>query len=204
MAEAQLPPGNQETLNTSPDAATEKFKIEVEKSKANLMESEAPAKRGRGRPPKKKSETAAPGADTPSSVTGPTPPPTDMSPYLIEPLTMISKIPAGKTGIPELALTPDEAAMCAHSINNLLNVFIPDVSQISPKSAAVISASTVFGAVFFQKYQIYLIKRKSAANPTPQAPKPEPVPEGASAFPQVNVGVDATEHFARKPAPASV
>lgn len=91
-----------------------------------------------------------------------------------------SKIPAHKYGIPELAFTIDEAGICALSCNNLLNVFIPDIGRMNPKTAAVISAFSTFGAIGFQKYQIYLIKmkekREKENSPTPEKTAENPFP----------------------------
>lgn len=89
----------------------------------------------------------------------PSNPPPDIKKHLIRPLIGISKFPAQRYKIAELALDQEEAALCAESIQDLLNAFVPDVNQMSPKTAAVLGFFTTTGLIFFGKYQIYLEKR---------------------------------------------
>ena len=58
---------------------------------------------------------------------------------LIEPLQIISRIPANKNNIPELALDYDEAKALSQSLDKVFNAYIPDVEKMSPKSAALIT-----------------------------------------------------------------
>lgn len=95
-------------------------------------------------------------------------PPPDVSKYLAGPLVALSKIPAHKHGIAELALTEDEAKACAEALNNCVQAFIPDVNQMSPKTAAVVTAVLTFGSIGYMKFSIY------AAHQAKKNPKPEP------------------------------
>ncbi len=163
---------------------TEAFKKVVSESKLKLTLEPTPEKRGRGRPRKIRVEAAAPGtASVPSgqSVVQPTPPP-DISKYLIHPIVSVSKIPAHRTGIAEVAFTIEEAELCAHSLNDLLNAFVPEIGEMSPKTAAVISAVSTFGSISFQKFQIYLAKKNEVKPIPPPPPEVAPRPPGP-AFP---------------------
>lgn len=171
------------------------FKKTIEESKAKIAEAHAEKviKRGRGRPkkisePKPAMPTEAIG--TQSQISEISPPP-DLTPLIKGPLIFVSKIPAEKHKIPELALSPDEAQACAESLNQLLNAFVPDVGNMSPKTAAVVSGAMVFGSIFFQKYQIYLDKRK----PLEAEPVVEVQEQNAEA--QKASGIDAGAYFQR-------
>lgn len=96
-------------------------------------------------------------------------PPPDISKSLIAPLYMLSKIPADRTKIPELALQQDEATALAQSLSDLYAVFAPN-GQMSPKTAAICNVSLVAGSILLTKYQIYLEKKPKR---TPDAPPPE-------------------------------
>lgn len=187
-----LPQGAQ----NQPQAEDQAFQKIIEESKAKIQEAhiEQLPKRKPGRPrknplPTSESHGSATVAET-VTLQAPTPPP-DLAPMMKGPLIFISKIPATKHNIPELALSPDEAQLCAESLNQILNAFVPDVGNMDPKTAAVVSGSMVFGTVFFQKYQIYLDKKKSI--------DPEPLPEVQEviADQQKNAGVDAQSYFKR-------
>lgn len=198
----ELIPGN------APDPGTEAFKAKIEESKTRLEQAEAAPKRGRGRPRKVQMPGPAPAGVDPSrpSVSAQPAPTPDISPYLINPLIGASKIPAARTGIPELALTEDEAGACAKSLNDLLNAFAPDLGQMDPKTAAILSASATCGGIIFSKYQIYVKKtaelRATAVNnpDNPGNPESTSPPEGKPVFPTVS----AVDHFARpnRPSPA--
>lgn len=106
-------------------------------------------------------------------------------------MVFISRIPAQKTQIPELALSPDEAMLCAASLENLLNVFVPDVTKLDPKTAAVIGTCTTFGSIGLSKYAIYLDRRSRV----PQDPSPA-TPEASETAPEkVKGAVSAKEYF---------
>ena len=128
------------------------FAKTIEESK-QAVQSEKPkeTKRGRGRPKKEHSE--APRTSEPVAPPAASPP--DLTPYLATPIQMISNMPARKHKIPELALTPQEALDCAKALNECFNVFVPNMNEMSPKTAAILSAAMVFGSIGFSKYQIY-------------------------------------------------
>jgi hypothetical protein len=195
MDSAPLPQGTDAQIVNGKDNAesTNEFKKMVEKSKEKLhAETSLPPKRGRGRPRKVVSDAPAPTA-APSMA----PPPlqaTDITRYLIPPIGALSKIPANKHQIPELALSPDEAGMCAMACNDLLNVFVPDLSRMSPKTAAIISAGCTFSSIFFTKYQIYSTKmaERKASVKKPES-KSEQTAAAESPFPVTHV--DGGQNF---------
>lgn len=136
------------------------FEKVVQESKSKIQSEELKTiKRARGRPSLKANhdkstvlndtQTAAPGA--PQSLN----PAPDISPMLIEPLKMLSGVPARRYKCPELALSQDEAQACAKSLNDILNAFVPDMSQMSPKTAAILGGCIVFGSIATNKYLIY-------------------------------------------------
>lgn len=177
-----------EVKTERPPAESESYKKIVDDSKAKVLEAkemtEMP-RRGRGRPrkvldkPIEEKQTAAPLGDLTS---------------LIEsPLLFISKIPAAKYDMPELALSPDEAKMCAESLNQLANAFVPDLNKVDPKTAAIFNVCATFGALGFQKYTIYLDKKQTKIEEQKkQAPKEE------ENRPVQSQGTPAENYFSRR------
>lgn len=86
----------------------------------------------------------------------------DISGPLKLPLIAISKGPAIKYQIPELAFSDEEASMLAQSISELANAFIPDVNTMNPKVAAVMSFGLVASSIGFSKYMIFQEKYRPA------------------------------------------
>ncbi len=199
-----LPTGNQTVENGKDHGAISAgidFNRIVAESKSKLAQADLEVKkRGRGAPKKPRDAngniiraSSGPGPESASlhqsqSVANPTPAP-DISPYLIRPIIALSSIPASRAGIPELIFSPDEAGAVAFSLNQLLNVFIPDIGLMSPKTAAIISAGATIGTIIFSKYQIYLIKialpKTEAAPEIKESPAPNP---GTAPFPVENAG----------------
>lgn len=196
--------------NPTPPAVNSDFAEIVKESKENIQAAEMvppKGKAGRKKLPRDENgkiirDPSAPsrvkasgGASGPSVATQGTPspssPPPDISKHLIAPLIGLSKIPAMRYRTPELALTGDEAALCAHSLQECLNAFVPDVGQMSPKTAAVIGVFLTFGSIGFSKYQIYLERRPK---PTEDAPLPEKANPTGKVFPTV----DAVEAFRKQ------
>lgn len=154
------------------------FQKTVAESKA-AVQAEGEKKVRKGRSDKgraRKPGDAAPG--TPTSQPGTPGVPgqaptgqTDLSPYIAVPLQALSGIPAKRHGIAELALSPEEAKACAEAINGIFNAFVPNINQMSPKTAAIMGAVMVFGSIGFTKYQIFSevqeAKRLKAAPETP-------------------------------------
>lgn len=132
------------------------FAKTIAESKEKIHGSEIkPLKRGRGRPrkhlapdPLKKSDPERPSSVEKVETV-------DVSEFLRVPIIAVSKIPAMKYSIPELAFSEDEAKACAESLNQCLQAFVPNVAEMSPKTAAVIGACCSIGAIGFTKYQIY-------------------------------------------------
>lgn len=136
------------------------FKKVLEESKRNIHEASAEKdrKRGRGRPPKKRDEAPTPSNAGPQIAGQPIQPAPDVTEYIKNPIMFVSKIPAAKHGIPELAFTEEEAKACAEAINGVLQAFVPDVGAMDPKTASVLSLAMVVGSIGFQKYSILLSK----------------------------------------------
>lgn len=156
----------QELPNGRANDSTEEFKKIVDESRQKIA-SEVPTavKRGRGRPRKVRPDSVSQSIQSgprPPSVATETPktPPPDISRYLETPIISLSKLPAVKYEIPELQFDENEAKACAESLNQVLQAFVPSVGEMSPKTAAVVSAFATFGSIGFSKYQIYLDKRK--------------------------------------------
>jgi hypothetical protein len=108
---------------------------------------------------------------------------------------VLSRIPAERTQIPALELSITEADACAEALIGILNAFIPDVSKIDPKTAAVLGGITVFGSIGFQKYEIY---RRETANraPPPVVPANTPPPDQFPPNPGAGAaGVPADSYF---------
>jgi hypothetical protein len=197
-----LPVGQTENI---PDKNVDPFSKVVEESEARLQSENqtsgthaaaaAPSKRGPGRPRKSQTQptsvsSAAPPAG--GSQTEVILPPLDVSKELIVPIQSISKLPATRYGIPELAFTEAEAGACAVACSNVLNAFFPDLSKISPKTAAVVVACTTVGTIGFQKYQIFVAHRDAAiAEANRQAQVNEEVRHPRPS------GVAATDHYRR-------
>lgn len=169
----------------------DEFKKIVEESRQRISQevletSPTPIKRRPGRPKKVRPDAPPAAASDPSpraEVAAPQAP-IDITPMLERPLIALSKIPANRHGIPELALDAQEAKACAESFNALLQAFVPNIGEMSPKTAAVISTCAVVGSITFSKYQIYLEKR-ATVEPT-EEPAPEDLPAG-QIFPTQNV-----------------
>jgi len=197
MENTQLSAGN--TVVSNVQDSTSAFAAEVEKSKQAILSADTPPKRGRGRPPgsgKKNPELHVVDSTPHPAVESPKSPPPDISRFLVAPITMVSKIPAQKYGIPELAFSLDEAGMCAAACNELLAAFVPTMGEMSPKTAAIITFGATVGSIGFQKYQIYLgkiaeIRAKTVSQKNTDA-NSEPAPEGPT-FPTQTV--NAADHF---------
>lgn len=111
----------------------------------------------------------------------------DLSPFLQEPLILLSRIPAKKVQIAELALSPDEAKMIADSSIKFLHAWIPDTTKISPKAAAAIGLVTTVGVVVGNKYALYaavMEQRYRAGQVSSPAPAATPSPETPPAAPE--------------------
>jgi hypothetical protein len=194
------------------------FKKVIEKSKANLAGAVTQkigraGKRGkykkRGRPKVQAAPesprivTDVPTSDTPQTSTvadpgaslSPTP---SLAPFIKMPLKVLSEIPAQKHEIPELALTDDEAMACAESLDQILQAFAPNMSQMSPKTAAVISAATVIGSIGFKKWAIFKAKVPTKIVSETLAPEKPPEPQTVAAESQALFSTTAVDHFSRK------
>lgn len=137
------------------------FKKIIQQSKEKISDahSEKSARRKPGRPKKIRPEEKTresiqampPGG--PQINVNPAP---DMSEHLKLPIQFISKIPAAKHGIPDLALSDQEALACAQGLNGVLQAFVPNMETMDPKTASILSLGVVIGSIGFQKYMIFM------------------------------------------------
>lgn len=177
------------------------FEKIVAQSQAAVKENQSKprsAARRRGRPRKSESavspkvEGAAPMAQAPIHAPEPAP---DISQIVKMPLIALSKIPAHKHKIPELALSSDEAEACANALNTILQAFVPDQNAMNPKTAAIVTGALVFGSIGFTKLSIYSSEMQKRA----PAPVPEVQTEIAEA--QKTDGVRPEDYFRRETPP---
>lgn len=170
----------------------------VEQSKATIAQEGL--KKTRGRPRKDGSapvqKPAASVSSSPAQNASAAPVGTaDLTKYLEPPLIMLSTLPAKKTGCKELALDKEEAKALASSINDLMNAFIPDVNQLSPKAAASIGFGLTVSTIFLTKAQIYAEYREKNIPKDIPVKKSEnkPVENSDSIFPEEKI--NALDHF---------
>ena len=172
----------------------EDFKKIVDESKERLASEPQKEVKKRGRPqgwrksPEQKPLEQAPSPSLNQSAT----PAPNISEHLIIPIQALSKLPASKHKIPDLAFTPDEAKACAEAMQACINAFIPDVQNMSPKTGAVVSVVLTFGTIGFSKYQIYSEEMEKRL---PKIPEIKPNETG---IPEIPRGISATDHFARR------
>lgn len=156
---------NGSSLENKPNIpGADDFKQVVQESAQKIAEVGQPQPkitRGRGRPRKDVNASAPPPQPAqgpgPSMAPGATPPP-DLTEMLVMPVAIIGEIPARRLRMPELALEQREAIAIASSLNGILQAFIPDLSRMSPKTAAIFTASITIGSVALGKYAIYAEK----------------------------------------------
>lgn len=146
-----------EAPQAAPVEQSDDFSKVVQESKNRLhAEQNKPLKRGRGRPSTvKPTETSSsPNFSSVGSPTSPNQLPAqqmNIGPMIEGPLKLLSGIPAKKYKCEDLTLSDEEAQQCGKAVNDLLNAFIPDMSQMSPKTAAVFGAVMIFGSVGMNK-----------------------------------------------------
>lgn len=187
------------TDTLAPPALDLDFQKTIEESKQTIQnEKQKEVKKGRGRPRKSGDTGPAVQAAASPQNTGLSTQSTDLSPYIMVPLQALSGIPAKKHGIPELALNAEEAKACAEALNQMFNVFVPNINQMSPKTAAVLGAFMVFGSIGFTKYQIY----SEVQDARLAARRPEEPGQDKAAPPQSEIKLEpgqrpADEYFRR-------
>lgn len=162
-------------------------------------------KRGRGRPPKVTASEPAPGPATAQGAAPGAVPLPDITKHLALPIKLIGSIPARKYKIPEMGLDDNEAMLVAESIKGILDAFIPDVSKMSPKAAALLTAGITIGSVATMKYMVYLSATHvenpvdNPANKTGGEKETEiDLPNDGSAPVMPKGGVRAEDHFRRR------
>lgn len=164
----ELPTATISESNLKPTGATagESFEKTIQESKSAIFESEQKAiKDPRGRKPLPRDangniirEHAPSNAGSVSHVgSGPAAPPSvvDLSGLLVEPLIIVSRIPARKHDIQELELEVDEAKALAVSIDKIFNAFVPDLEKMSPKTAALLTGGLTLSSILIYKMSIY-------------------------------------------------
>lgn len=194
MSETEIKPAPTATAETDELA----FKKVIEESKNNIAQAqtvELEKKRGRGRP--RKTPPAAPQAPVAPVVDEGITQAPDLSQFLAPPLKMLSGIPAKKYQLPELAFTDDEAKLCAESLNQVIQAFVPDIGAMSPKTAAVIGACAVFGSIGISKYGIYQSKMRTETQIIAEkAAVEQNIPEiKTTESPELPTGIQSSEYF---------
>jgi len=187
---------------SAPETDADAFKTKVAESQATIQNTLIQPKRGRGKrgPDKQpRQRLGAEGSSAPASTaSNPSQPPQsapDIAPYLVAPIMTLSKIPAHRLGVAELAFDQNEAGACAYSLNQVLTAFAP-AGQMNPKSAAIFGCVVTFASIGFSKMQIYqtAMEKRNLENPRPQAPEPQAVEPGT--HPEKTPGsVLASDHF---------
>lgn len=157
-------------LNSSPTATTggntDEFKKAVEESKVAVAEAaQKPGKGRRGRPSLPRDaagnvirNTGASNGATPSvgaQTHSPSASGFQSKDILVEPLITISKVPAKRHDIPELALDQDQAMAIAGAVDKIVDAFMPDLEKLSPKKTAIIFGCFTIGGITLSKYLIY-------------------------------------------------
>jgi len=191
------------------------FKEVVQESRDRIRTAELPppkatGKRGRGRPRKTDAGPAPVQGAAPQTNPPPGPPPggVDLTPHLVMPITLVSLIPARRFRCEGLIFTNEEAMALATALNGVFNAFVPDMSRMSPKTAAVLTFGITAGSIGVIKYQIYLEhlanlrtkKPEPTTNPLPQVPvEPQVEQKDGEAPPMPEGGVLATDAFKKQP-----
>lgn len=159
------------------------FKAAIAESKAAIHEAEMQkVKSGRGRKPLPRDEngniireSAPMGTTNGNNNFAPQAQASqiDHSTLLVEPIKIISMVPARKHDIPDLAFDDQEAQALAQSIDKVFNAYFPDIEKMSPKAAAWISFGMVTVSLTVSKVSIYqavMMERKK--NQKRDAPRP--------------------------------
>lgn len=197
---------NNETPSAIPNPDFEKTVAESRQKLHN--ETQKTVRKGRsdkGRSRKTNDANGSNAAGTPvftqspqsSPQTGPAAP-LDISPYLAMPIEMLSKVPARKHKLPELALTKEEALDCAKSINEVFKAFVPNIEQMSPKTAAIVNCGVILGMTFVMKYQILAEHQaKQRAELKPVAPGEDKEELNPPEIPLQKGAISADNYFGR-------
>ena len=144
---------------SNPTDATGDFKKIVDESKQKIHEAEQLKIKGsRGRKPLprdsegniiRESAQATPVQSSPQSSA------VDLSALLIEPIQLISRMPAKKHKIAELEFDFEESKALAASLDKVFNAYFPDLEKISPKAAAWLGLGMVAVSLSISKMSIY-------------------------------------------------
>lgn len=188
--------------NSSPTDATGEFRQLLNESKVKIHEAEqAKVKSARGRKPLPRDAQGniiRESAQAPQTATSQVAPShsIDLCELLVEPIQIISKIPARKHDIAQLAFDYDEAKALAVSIDKVFNAYIPDVEKMSPKTAALVTLGFTVSSLAIAKISIY-----SEVTAAREAEKvfstPRPIP-GVDDETSEAVSVDGKEFFKRR------
>jgi len=173
-SDIELIPPNDPTPAPAGDVF-EKVAAEAVQNMQSVSADQPPVKRGRGRPrkiPASPSPAAAPEAVVPPSEA------LDLVTPFKTAIQSLSKIPADRTEIPELAFDDNESRACAESLIAVLDAFVPDANKLDPKTAAVLGAAMTFGSVILVKHDIYKTKMAAKSKPAETAPPKNPEPNG--------------------------
>lgn len=85
-------------------------------------------------------------------------------------LGMMSHIPAAKLGDKRWALTKDESQELAKALDPLINLLLPELEKMDPKSAALLSFGMVAASIYHRKALEIETIRAPAAQPVSTVP----------------------------------
>lgn len=117
-------------------------------------------------------------------------------PFLVAPIKALSNIPAANHKMPELAFSEEEAHACAVALDQLLQAYIPDLNNMSPKAAAVLGCCLTFGSIGFNKYAIFQKIQSERMKAEPAIIEPTIISEPAKTQDEAIIGAD--NFFGRK------
>lgn len=184
LAESQTISGPEGSATT----AFQKFAAGAEFATPSGLVKPSPRKKKRGRPrkhPKNLSsiagqpvasnagtETLAGGAPVAQPINQPEP--VSFFEYTGPLLGMLSQIPASKLKNPAWALTKEESVQLGKALDPVINVFLPDLEKMDPKTAAILGFAMVAASIYHKKaVEIEAAARSKPASPTTNEPKTE-------------------------------
>lgn len=91
-------------------------------------------------------------------------------------LGMLSQIPAAKLKDKRWALTKEESVQLGKALDPVINVFLPDLEKMDPKTAAILGFAIVAASIYHKKaveIELAAAPPVPAASPTANEPKIE-------------------------------
>lgn len=145
-------------------------------SKVEIAESGV--KRGRKPGSKKRPDgtIAAPGAPPPQTPpTSPQAASVSAAPVLKPMVIMVSTLPALRFKMKELTFTDEEAEPIAQALDGVLNAYMPELTGMNPKTAALLTLGVVVASATVGKMQVYYAIKASREPEAGSRPHDKPV-----------------------------